>query len=172
MHALTFLWLEIFSFLLQKSFGPWLWTSRITFLSSSIDKWLLKLNIWCVTWKTGKPAKLHDVCCFCLSAGIHLTSTTCGVSVCQDGVWCISSLLGSNQTRGLKAFPPARLLFWRGDVIIHQEPKPSSSGPRCNFHRLPSVWTTYACRFGWNHPLLVFLNRIWTESSGSAGAVS
>lgn len=120
--------------------------------------------------KNWQPSWVCDVCCLCLSAGIHLTSTACGVCswVCvRDGVWCISSLLGSNQTRSLKAFPPARLPLWRGDVIIHQEPKPSSSGPHCHFHRLPSDRTTYACRFGPKSPPAHV-----SESSGSAGAVS
>lgn len=100
MHALKFLWLEIF--------WPWLWTSRITFLSSSIDKGLLKLNIWCVTWKTGKPAEYMTSVVslsFCRDSSHQHCLWRVYVSVCQDGVWCISSLLGSNQTRGLKAFP-------------------------------------------------------------------
>lgn len=108
MHALKFLWLEIFSLLSQKSFGPWLWTSRITFLSSSIDKGLLKLNIWCVTWKNGKPAEYMTSVVslsFCRDSSHQHCLWRVYVSVCQDGVWCISSLLGSNQTRGLKAFP-------------------------------------------------------------------
>lgn len=75
----------------------------------------------------------------CLSAGIHLTSTACGVCtwVCVKMACDVFPLcLALIKLEVSRLSPPAHLLFWRGDMIIHQEPKPSSSGPHCRFHRL------------------------------------
>lgn len=76
----------------------------------------------------------HPSLCVCVTSVVPL-SLQGFISVCQR--WCISSLLVSNQTRGLKAFPLALLLCRRGDVIVQSHIAVSTSSR--------SDWTTSQC---------------------------